>query len=630
MSGPNNAEAGSGPGQGLAGSRGRLEALAARLETPDKNAEPDEQYWFYEYLRQLNLEVNSLLEEFEGHLQPPIGFDDVVGQLIRPLEEIYGDLSKYYWNPRCLLSMLAVSEVDKELLKTTGEMRRDWGLLASAIREYVAARPDLVPEERLRRLPARDQAPERPMTLLATSEAFYLSLLAFVKLLSGLVTSRGFMREHSRLAISLGLAPRLNRGRVQETTSSSTRPSHVIGSEVRSPLEEAEREIRSAGEIQPATIESLALVPYESDTYQSTLTFECTEGVAVQINVTGIFYQSIRGNRILHINSDAHARRADKAFADDWRFESKDQGKILFAELFDDPEVISVYYRTLGAALKKPENLHLRFPSPREILRLPLEFLHDAQDYLVLQHPLYRSLVGRDVAVSNRSPLDGAFLNDLHRQGKPLSVLLIASDTPPGLPHVDEEIDQIQKTLHDMADEKRLDVSVTTLSSNNATLEAAKQAISTGDYHIIHYAGHAAASEERPEKSYMRFWTGVNKDGKIENVTMPMLRWWFGDAESVRFVYLSCCVGATQDSDKQLLTNDFLGIADTLIQARVPAVLGHRWPIVDSSAKNLSVSFYRHLLKYGRIDTALLYARREMAYDRDDGVWLSPVLILQG
>jgi CHAT domain-containing protein len=196
---------------------------------------------------------------------------------------------------------------------------------------------------------------------------------------------------------------------------------------------------------------------------------------------------------------------------------------------------------------------------------------------------------------------------------------------------VDEEISQISATLREMADQKELDLSLTILPSDIATFDAVKEAISTGDHHIIHYAGHAATSEKQPEKSYIRLRTEEGKrTEEVKEVNMPMTRRWFGDAESVRFVYLNCCMGAAQDSTEKLSTNDFLGIADTLIQARVPAVLGHRWPVEDSSAKSLSVSFYYHLLKYGRIDTALLYARREVADDdRDNRSWISPILILQ-
>jgi hypothetical protein len=45
--------------------------------------------------------------------------------------------------------------------------------------------------------------------------------------------------------------------------------------------------------------------------------------------------------------------------------------------------------------------------------------------------------------------------------------------------------------------------------------------------------------------------------------------------------------------------------------------------------KNLAIAFYKFLAQEGEIDSALLLARREVAEDRQDRSWLSPVLILQ-
>jgi CHAT domain-containing protein len=99
---------------------------------------------------------------------------------------------------------------------------------------------------------------------------------------------------------------------------------------------------------------------------------------------------------------------------------------------------------------------------------------------------------------------------------------------------------------------------------------------------------------------------------------------------NVRFVYLSCCRGTTTSAAANLVDNDFLGIADGIIHAGVPAVLGFRWPVSDSGAKTLALEFYTSLAKQGQLDTALLDARREVATrNRDDITWLSPILIMQ-
>ncbi len=79
-----------------------------------------------------------------------------------------------------------------------------------------------------------------------------------------------------------------------------------------------------------------------------------------------------------------------------------------------------------------------------------------------------------------------------------------------------------------------------------------------------------------------------------------------------------------------MLDDDFLGVAEGIINAGVPSVLGYRWPVSDEGAMLLATAFYESLVKQGHLDTALLDARREVAMlDRDDITWLSPILIMQ-
>jgi CHAT domain-containing protein len=94
---------------------------------------------------------------------------------------------------------------------------------------------------------------------------------------------------------------------------------------------------------------------------------------------------------------------------------------------------------------------------------------------------------------------------------------------------------------------------------------------------------------------------------------------------------LSCCSGSRTGAPDKLLDDDFLGIADGIIHAGVPSVLGFRWPVSDDGAITLALAFYESLARQGHLDTALLDARREVAMqDRDDITWLSPILIMQG
>ncbi len=100
-------------------------------------------------------------------------------------------------------------------------------------------------------------------------------------------------------------------------------------------------------------------------------------------------------------------------------------------------------------------------------------------------------------------------------------------------------------------------------------------------------------------------------------------------ASEVGLLHLTCCEGTREGEAAHLLDDDFLGITDAAIQAGVPSVLGFRWPVSVDGARKLSIEFYRSLLKQGSPELALLESRRELAVDRDDLTWASPILVVQ-
>jgi len=111
-------------------------------------------------------------------------------------------------------------------------------------------------------------------------------------------------------------------------------------------------------------------------------------------------------------------------------------------------------------------------------------------------------------------------------------------------------------------------------------------------------------------------------------MTAAELKMLLGQSE-VRLVYLSCCYGTATGASQTSLDDDFLGLADAVAQAGVPSVLGFRWPVSDDGARRLALAFYKSLLEQGSPEIALWNARCELAINRNDTTWLSPVLIHQ-
>jgi hypothetical protein len=89
-----------------------------------------------------------------------------------------------------------------------------------------------------------------------------------------------------------------------------------------------------------------------------------------------------------------------------------------------------------------------------------------------------------------------------------------------------------------------------------------------------------------------------------------------------QFLYLSSC----RSADAYFVLN--------LVDQRVPAVLGFRWPVQDEGAHAYAKSFYDTLfndaLSRKFIEYAFLKAKRkQLDLNQQDPTWASPVLVMQ-
>jgi CHAT domain-containing protein len=302
----------------------------------------------------------------------------------------------------------------------------------------------------------------------------------------------------------------------------------------------------------------------------------------------------------------------------DMRFQVEEIGNALWHEIFAEHREAAEIY---SAACGKCEFLALRFESPREFLRLPLEFIRSETpaEYLVLRHPLARFI--RD-AIPRHEALSSAILAKTKR----LRILLIASDTEPPIPGVDVEVQKIRRFLDE---QKNILVEVKTLPTALATYGRVRHELRESQYDIIHYAGHGFFDAFSPEEGFLQFWGSEDKGKPVKRMTAVELKLLL-DQSQARLVYLSSCYGTAAGGKSALLDDDFLGLADAVVQAGIPSVVSFRWPVSDSRACELALAFYRSLLEQGSPEVALWHARRELAaLDRNDPTWLSPILIHQ-
>ena len=307
----------------------------------------------------------------------------------------------------------------------------------------------------------------------------------------------------------------------------------------------------------------------------------------------------------------------------DRRFLIKEVGRELYRLLFEQHSaVLNGYHRALGKA-KASQYLHLVFESTRDLAGLPLEFIFsdEAGDYLTLLHPMVRQIRG---VVTRREPVSAELIRRLASSGEKLHVLLLVSNTEPRI----DLIDEIGQELVDLLSPVDW-LDLTYIRTEAAAYSAVQRMLRGCKHHIVHYVGHGDFLEGSPEQSSLFFWEGNNRSGNVKPMNGNQLRFLLQDSDT-RLFHLTCCEGTRTGSQVDLLDNDYLGIADGIIQSGVPSVLGYRWPVSAVSAKEMALAFYRSILRHGSPEFALLDARRELAMrNKDDLTWASPILIVQ-
>lgn len=164
----------------------------------------------------------------------------------------------------------------------------------------------------------------------------------------------------------------------------------------------------------------------------------------------------------------------------------------------------------------------------------------------------------------------------------------------PSLPYARKEVEQLERDDYNGAE---------VLIGQDATIErflaAARNAM------IIHFAGHALASEDDPWQSRLLLAPRGQESGELSSQKLmqelPRL-------EHTRLVVLGACSTA---SGGALGPQGLAPLIRPLIGADVPSVVGSLWDVQDASTKPLLVSFHCHYRHGDDVATALRNAQLE-------------------
>lgn len=285
----------------------------------------------------------------------------------------------------------------------------------------------------------------------------------------------------------------------------------------------------------------------------------------------------------------------------------KEFGANLFDALFAD-QVGNVYNSAKAVAADGQRGLRitLRLSGAPELMRLPWEFLYHRPRFIAqsTETPVVRTL---DVASARRP----------QKVKLPLRILGIVS-SPVGYQGLDADSERrnLEIALKPLSNDGRVELSWL----ERATLSELSRRISEPDeIHVIHYIGHGAYSEAT-EAGILVLET---PEGRAHDVSGEQLGAMLQDERTLRLVVLNSCEGARTSH-----IDPFSGVATSLIEFDIPAVIGMQFEITDTAAIAFSDSLYTGLARGMPIDAAVAPARRAIMA-KEYAEFGTPVLFLR-
>lgn len=226
-------------------------------------------------------------------------------------------------------------------------------------------------------------------------------------------------------------------------------------------------------------------------------------------------------------------------------------------------------------------------------LDLPLELLHlgDARSFLSLDRPISRMPLGTSAERSYRTPRRSSRRPNLR-------FLLIGANGRNDLPSVPGEIKRIKDELTKAFDDT-VEVDVPP-----ATKQSLYEAIRSGNYHVIHYAGHGEYDPDQPARSSLVLDDGVLRAGTIENTL-----------RGNPVVFLNGCKTTAATRAERNSVAPAEGLSAAFIYGGALGCIGNAWPVHDTVAAEFAVHFYKHLVAGDTLGKAMLRARREIFKD---------------
>jgi CHAT domain len=282
-------------------------------------------------------------------------------------------------------------------------------------------------------------------------------------------------------------------------------------------------------------------------------------------------------------------------------------GNDLFNSVFQS-RVRDVYRDSYAQARAEGKGLRvtLALSEAPDLMNLPWEFLYDDPAFL---------------SISTLTPIV-RYLN-LPRARQPLPVkpplrvlAMISAPTDAVVLDVEHEKRLLEEALADL--ETSGGVEITWLE--DATLRALQRQLRRGPYHVFHFIGHGGYDHVAEDGVLLL----EDDQGRGRRVSGSHLGTMLADHTTLRLAVLNACEGA-----RTSVEDPFAGVAASLVQREIPAVIGMQFEITDRAAVVFAEEFYSALADGYPADSAVAEARKAVFAEGNDIEWGTPVLFMR-
>lgn len=256
-----------------------------------------------------------------------------------------------------------------------------------------------------------------------------------------------------------------------------------------------------------------------------------------------------------------------------------------------------VLHPNVRAALALAKADPLIVVNDTEASRLPWEMLT-----LDAWSPAIRAGLSRRLAASN---LPVARFSERRRSDHLLTMLLVVNPTG-DLPGAAREGARVRDIFRSLPDAR-----LTLIEGRAATRARLLAEFESGDYDVVHYAGHAAFEPATPRASGLVVSDGVIGGADLGALAQLPALVFFNACESgrVRGARRGAPGAETARTSRATALTAGTSVAEAWLRAGIANFIGTYWPVSDTAAETCAAKFYGALIAGKAIGAALLEAR---------------------